>query len=765
MNSPPLHIAIVDDNAHISKTLCQVAERMGFVAHAYRTGSAFLHSTEATMDGIILDLGLPDSDGIALLDHISTNHAASGIIVISGKEESVIHAAGELIGVRKLNLIGTLHKPFRLKALQKLLTTIRGERRGDTRPPDSPSQPISADMLQKALLAGQFVPYYQPQVITHDGTIVGCEALMRWHHPEWGVVAPGRFIGLASRFDLLDRMTWEMLRRVAADWQQTAWRQETVSVNLSASFLTQKKLPEKLLRLTSSFGIDPSQLILEVTESEALRDTPHQLNNLIRLRLAGFQLSIDDFGTGYSSLISLYQIPFNELKIDQTFVMCAAQDMVAVKIIQALVFLADKLHITLIAEGVETDAVRQILDTMGVERIQGYLIQRPMPFDALLKWHAEYQPQLLPDVAAEITTPQETPLQPASTTAPNAPLALHVEKTLLTELTTALINRANDQSFCSIFERIFQAGEGITPLLALLLRSEWEFLQQELPRIRQLPDEAQYAALKEELDFFNQLRQLAVMVKEAQWQKQLQQAEGRVHQEHLKRIIAENSIRWLRRKKIKITSYLDEVPVHALANLIDIIGHTIIVALSEDLAQMLTIDDFRVWIITQDGKERIRATVHEVKKGKVQFMLGKSELNTHALRRHVRVRHPLRPSASLTFQDGTTIDGHLVDLSISGAALALPLKIQDQCKNGASITCTIILGTEPVSGKGTICWRHIDQPNDQLLCGISLSCNANDQRRIQEETLRLQRDLISGLHQSKLPYMLRTALSEMHEAE
>ncbi|MDX8409752.1 MAG: EAL domain-containing protein [Mariprofundales bacterium] len=768
MNSPPLHIAIVDDNAHITKTLCRVAEQMGFIATAYRNGSTFLHSTETAMDGIILDLGLPDIDGIALLDHISDHHPACGIIVISGKEESIIHSAGQLIEARQLNLLGTLHKPFRLKALQKLLTAIRGERRSNPRPPDAPTQPISADMLQEALSAGQFVPYYQPQVVTHDGTIVGFEALMRWHHPEWGVVAPGRFIGLASRFGLLDRMTWEMLRLVAADWQQAAWKHETVSVNLPASFLTQKKLPEKLIQLTSSFDIDPSQLMLEVTESEALNDTPHQLNNLIRLRLAGFQLSIDDFGTGYSSLVSLYQVPFHELKIDQTFVMRITQDSIAVEIIQALVFLAKKLKMVLIAEGVETDEVRLLLDTMGVERTQGYLIQRPMPFDTLLKWHTEYQPQCLPDILPETTTKPEQPLQPdsaPSTDASSEPSALKVEEALLLELTTALNNRVDDPSFRSIFERIFQAGEGITPLLALLLHREWEFLQQEIPRIRQLPDEAQYVALKEELDFFNHLRQLAVMVKEAWWQNQLQQTEGKLHHEHLNRVIAENSIIWLRRKKVKITSYLEEVPVHALVNLIDIVGHTIIVALSEELAQALAIDDYHAWIVTKDGKERIRATVQEVKQGKIRFMLGKIDRSTHERRRHVRVRHPLRPPATLISQDGTTIDGHVVDLSISGARLALPLKVQDQYKKGASITCNITLGKDPVSGKGEIRWLYPDEPNDQLLCGVSLSGNANDQRRIQEETFHLQRDLIASLNNAKLPVMLRAALDEMQEME
>jgi len=759
-------LIVVEDNPNVAKTVCHLASRLGFAPQHFSSATSFRQSpTTITPSAIILDLGLPDDDGITLIDHIHSHFAASGIIIMSGKDPSVIHATGELVQTHGLHLIGTLHKPFHLKALQQLLTVVRGERRRAARTPDAASETVTMEMLQHALQNKQFVPFYQPQTTTIEATVVGFEALMRWNHPQWGIVAPGRFIHLAAQHRLLDQMTWDMLEQVASHWQQLAWSKTTVSVNLPASFLSQKKLPEKILRLISRYGLDPSQLMLEITESEALQDIPHQLKNLIRLRLAGFPLSIDDFGTGYSSLVSLYQTPFQELKIDQAFVMRADNDAIALEIIHTLVFLARRLNIQLIAEGVETESVRALLIDAGVERIQGYLVHKPMPFSHLQRWREAYQAR-----------PSSAPVAPPSSTMPTASLSpknllatvrnslTMTDHTITKQLVDALAAKRDDETFGTIFKAIFACGESISTMLALLLRSEWSLLQQTMPEIQQLPDAEQYNAIRHRLDFFDHLRQLAVEVKEQCWQQELQQAHNDANNEHLNRVIAENSVIWLRRKKVKLTAYFEEIPVSVVAKLVDIIGSSVVVALDDELAKVLSVNDYRALIATRDGQEKIEVEMMEVRKGRVRLTMGVITPNHIGQRKHVRVRHPLHPEATLTIKGQQPITAHVVDISISGAKLTLPFHAQQQIAKQMAVHCQFDIGTDNLVGKGTIRWLQVDEAQQQCHCGITLACNANDQRHLQEETLRLQRDLIAQLNNAKLPVLLRNALDEIKEA-
>ncbi len=743
-------LAVVEDNAHVAKAICHLAAKMGFTPHHYPTAADLLHADPARPpQGLILDLGLPDADGISLLDHIQTHFPTCGIIVVSGMEPTIIHAAGQLIEERGLPLIGTLHKPFHLKALQALLVQIRGERRHKERPPEEPREPITPQLLREAIEQRQFIPYYQPQTTTRDGEIVGFEALMRWNHPQWGIVSPARFIPLAARCGLLDRMTWIMLEQVARHWQQRNWEGITVSVNLPASFLDQEQLPERITRLIAGYGMHPACLVLEVTESEAMADIPRQHSNLIRLRVAGFPLSIDDFGTGYSSLISLYQLPFDELKIDQAFVMRADSDPVALEIIRALVFLARHLKMTLIAEGVETETIRRLLLEAGVARIQGYLVHEPMPFDALKKWRETYRP-----------APLASPEPPAAALPAKALLDISQQtlnneaEPLATTLVEALRARKEEGHFQPLFAALFAAGTSITRLLTLLLRSEWMLLQQAMPAIQKLPDAEQYQAIRDQLDFFERLRRLAVETKEQEWQQRLEQSEHRAHKEHLDRILAENSVVWLRRRRVKLVTYLDEVPIQAQAKVVDIIGHIITVALDGEVAKVLAVNDYRAHIATQDNRERIAVEMLKLHNGNVRLALGEITPNHIGQRHHVRVRHPDQPEVTLAIHGQPAIHGRLVDISIAGARLALPATAA--ITRRIAVRCSFTLADRTINGKGIVRWTR--DTEEQRLCGINLHCSSNDQRLLQEETLRLQRDLITRINNAKLPVLLQTAL-------
>ncbi len=755
MNRPLL--AVVEDNPHVAKVVCKLAARAGFSTRHYPTAISLRTApTSPPPLCILLDLGLPDDDGIALLDYIQEQLAASAIIIMSGKDPSVIHAAGQLVQARGLNLIGTLHKPFRLRTLHSLLERVRGERRRVPRDSEEKTRTVTSKMLRQALQRGEFIPFYQPQVMTRDGSITGFEALMRWQHPQWGIVAPGRFIGLAAQNHLLTDITWMMLEKVATHWRELAWRETTVSANLPASFLDQPHLPEKMIRLTARHGIAPAQFTLEVTESEALQDVTHQLGNLVRLRLAGFPLSIDDFGTGYSSLISLYQTPFQELKIDQAFVMRADSDPVALEIIRALVFLSQRLRVQLIAEGVETEQVRQLMARLGVARIQGYLIHPPMPFEELSSWKDTYKPEKI-DLHDDTTETLEIRSRP-----PADPTENGIDETTATHLEQALKEHADEKRFRDLFANAFAQKASIAALLTFLLHREWLQLQQEMESIRTLPDDEQHEAIRKCLSFFERARQIAIEVRESRWQERLREAEERATHEHLNRILAESSMRWLRHHKIKLTAWLEEVPVQATVRLIDLAQRHLIVELNRELARLLAINDYRAFITTHDGNQQVQVEMTDAHKGRVRLAMGAIVPNRMGKRRHVRVRHPQQPEGKVILQDSSEIPCRIVDLSISGLRLSLPLKARTHLAPHQTLRCRFPVSDHEILGKGTIRWMANDEQGQQLLCGISFFCaNSAMQKLLHEETLRLQRDLIARLNSAKLPVLLRNALDEM----
>ncbi|RMH52362.1 MAG: EAL domain-containing protein [Zetaproteobacteria bacterium] len=748
-------LAVVEDNPHVARVVCKLARRAGFdVTHHPTAMSLRQAPTTPPPLAIVLDLGLPDEDGIALLDFIQERLAASAIIIMSGKEPGVIHATAQLIEARGLRLLGTLHKPFRIQALQRLLVALRGERRKAPRTAEEEAQTVTPEMLRHALHSGAFVPFYQPQTTTREGTIVGFEALMRWRHPEWGIVAPGRFIPLAARHNLLTEMTWMMLEQVAEDWRRLGWRKTTVAVNLPASFLMQPRLPEKLIALCARQGLAPTQLVLEITESEALEDLSHQLGNLIRLRLSGFSLSIDDFGTGYSSLISLYQTPFQELKIDQAFVMRADSDPIALEIIRTLVFLSGRLRIALIAEGVEREDLRALLARVGVERIQGYLIHPPMPFDELAAWRREYQP--VPSGEEEMPTTRLT----AVADEVEQTMKQAVDPALAAPLSQAIRERADDDRFRSLFAHFFDRVPQLPRLLGVLLHCEYTQLQQEMADIQQLPEEEQFRAIRGRMEFFEHLRALAVEVREGAWRARLEQAEARAAREHLERLLAESSVVWLRRRRVRLIEWIEEVPVQAVVTLHDIVGRQLLVELNRDLARLLAACDYQAQIATRDGKELIQARMEEVRNGLVRFTLGSIQPNRRGRRRHVRVCHPQQPPAQLQPRGGEERSCRIVDLSISGMRLALPPGSAASAVR-TPVHCRFTIDGGEIRGKGTVRWQSRGE-DGEVQCGISFACaNSTMQKLLHEEALRLQRDLIARLNNTQLPVLLRNALDEM----
>ena len=255
----------------------------------------------------------------------------------------------------------------------------------------------TATALHRALERNEFQTFYQPMIDLHTGVIVGVEALVRWNHPEWGLVSPASFIPLAEEQGLIVPIGAAVLDEACRQW--ACWRSElpareplVLNVNISARQLHSADFVESIRAVLLAYDVDPGALCLELTESVLIEDVEAQRHTLAALRELGVGLAIDDFGTGYSSLSYLKRFPVNGIKIDQTFVAGLGRDAFDSAIIESVIELAHAVGLHVTAEGVETLDQLLRLRALGCDFAQGYYFARPQPaaeLGALLNWDME----------------------------------------------------------------------------------------------------------------------------------------------------------------------------------------------------------------------------------------------------------------------------------------------------------------------------------------------------------------------------------------
>jgi diguanylate cyclase (GGDEF)-like protein/PAS domain S-box-containing protein len=239
--------------------------------------------------------------------------------------------------------------------------------------------------LHSAIERDEFFVCYQPQVDMRTGCVTGMEALVRWQHPQLGVISPGRFIGLAEDTGLIVQIGASVMRtacRQNMEWQRAGFGPLRVSVNLSARQFDQPDLLKSIAGILAETGLGPEYLDIELTESLVMEDVEHTTDVLCRLKGLGVHLSIDDFGTGYSSLSYLKRFPIDVLKIDQSFVCDLVTDPDDAAIVRSIISLAHSLHMRVIAEGVETESQLSYLRRHACDQIQGYYFSEPLTADA-----------------------------------------------------------------------------------------------------------------------------------------------------------------------------------------------------------------------------------------------------------------------------------------------------------------------------------------------------------------------------------------------
>ena len=241
--------------------------------------------------------------------------------------------------------------------------------------------------LRRALQRQEFEPYYQPIINLSDGSLMGYEALMRWHHPTRGLCAPGDFIAIAEETGSLEQMDWQVYELVCRDIRRLAAGNAYTSLNVAPRHLRSPDFCERLLELVSRNGVRPGQLRLEVTEGALLEQPDLVQLCLGRLRDAGVATMLDDFGTGFSSLSYLHRFPLHGLKIDRSFVaeLRSGESGGSTAIVRAIRLLADSLGLEVIAEGIETEDQRYQLRLLGLSLGQGYLFSRPASIGTMMR--------------------------------------------------------------------------------------------------------------------------------------------------------------------------------------------------------------------------------------------------------------------------------------------------------------------------------------------------------------------------------------------
>jgi diguanylate cyclase (GGDEF)-like protein len=236
--------------------------------------------------------------------------------------------------------------------------------------------------LRRALERDEFIVHYQPQADLHGGSIIGVEALVRWRHPDRGLVSPGQFIDAAEETGLITSIGEFVLRTACQQgkaWQDMGLPPLRIAVNLSSRQFWQPDLLEMVERSLRDSGLNPRFLELELTEGLILKSVDDAVRTMRALRTMGVELAIDDFGTGYSILAYLKRFPIGRLKVAQAFLRDIPADPDSVAIARAVISLGHSLKLKVIAEGVETPQQLEFLDAAGCDEIQGYLISKPLP--------------------------------------------------------------------------------------------------------------------------------------------------------------------------------------------------------------------------------------------------------------------------------------------------------------------------------------------------------------------------------------------------
>lgn len=394
-----IKIMVLDDDTFMLKLLSKMLQKQGFTSvSVHDNGRDALNQVDDAVsrpDLILLDLNMPEMDGIEFVRYLVEREFDGSLILVSGEDERMLKTTEKLVRAHKIPILGYLHKPVKPDTLAALLNKWSQPAKPEAS--QQVKKKYGVDAVRAAIADKQLVNYYQPKVAVKNGEVIGVETLVRWLHPEDGLVTPDQFIATAEANGLINDLTRLVLTGAleqASIWQQSGLTLR-VAINVSMDNLASLDFQDLVVELAAKYKVLPKYVVLEVTESQLMKDSRVPLEILTRLRLKRFHLSIDDFGTGHSSLAQLRDIPFDELKIDQGFVHRAWTDETLRAMYDASLALARQLDIeVVVAEGVEDQDDWNFLRRTGCDLAQGNFISKPMHAEDFSAWLQDWRKRI-----------------------------------------------------------------------------------------------------------------------------------------------------------------------------------------------------------------------------------------------------------------------------------------------------------------------------------------------------------------------------------
>lgn len=378
-----LNILIIDDEPGITALLQALVERAGHTSNAVNDPREVEAQLNSALDLIFLDLNMPHLDGVQVLRLLADKKITAFLVLMSGYDHSVLNTAHELAEAHGLNVFSHINKPFKADEIARILNTvaqsevkIKPHRTQKIQPPQ-----IAESELRSALKENRIEMHYQPQMDMKMQRILGIESLCRIRTPKNELIYPEAFIPIAEKLGVIHELTLQVVRKVAQECSEllSKYHGMTVSINISTHDLEHLDFPEVLESIFSEYDIEPTVVIVEVTESLLVHELRIGLDILARMRLKGFKVSIDDFGKGASALEHLKHFPATELKIDKEFIQSIHDSDKSYLLVRHTLDLAHQLGLDVVAEGVEDQATADWLVAAGCDIIQGFWLSEPLP--------------------------------------------------------------------------------------------------------------------------------------------------------------------------------------------------------------------------------------------------------------------------------------------------------------------------------------------------------------------------------------------------
>lgn len=378
----PFSILIVEDHPFQLMYLQNLFNELGdhYLECAQDGVQALACLQRQDFDLVLTDLLMPGMDGVQFIQKLAAMRARPALAIMSSSSRRMLMAASLVARNLQVNVIGLISKPVQASALRDLIEQLMRLR--DKTPPP-PLAEIDRQSLIDALDNAELEAWFQPKKALANGRIVAAEALVRWIHPEHGMLLPGVFLPALSAFNLEERLLWLMLEqgmKAQAQWARQGY-DIPVSINLPTHLLNSDDLPDRIHAFVLRHNGVPEKIFFELMECS----TPQEISNFYagacRLRIKGFGLSQDDFGKGYSSYINLVSTPYTELKIDRALVHGCNENEELAQALTSIVGLGRQLGLTVVAEGVETAQELALLRKIDCTQVQGFLISHAVSSD------------------------------------------------------------------------------------------------------------------------------------------------------------------------------------------------------------------------------------------------------------------------------------------------------------------------------------------------------------------------------------------------